>query len=315
MNKSLFLLPVCALFTLLSSSPGRSQEPPAAPLTIAVLPFEASTEKLQGKAAEAATLLAAHLSANPNLWMVERADIEKILGEQTIKLSGLTDPAQSVQAGKILGAKALVTGRLIQSGDVVVLVAKIMSTETSRVFGETASAAESASLEKPASELAEKIGKLMSKQVAVFQIPVERREDRVERLRKLVTGKPLPSVQILVSERELHANTVDPAVDTEMGKTFIELGFEVVSGNEGGKLADVVISGAAFSEAGPRRGQLVSSRARVEIKAVRRADSKVLAVDRETAVAVDITPGTAGKTALQQGAMTLLERLVPKLVL
>jgi hypothetical protein len=45
----------------------------------------------------------------------------------------------------------------------------------------------------------------------------------------------------------------------------------------------------------------------------RRSDGKLLQADRETASAVDLAEHIAGKTALQEAAFTLLERLVPKL--
>lgn len=80
------------------------------------------------------------------------------------------------------------------------------------------------------------------------------------------------------------------------------------------KIPEIIISGEAFSETGARRGQLVSARARVEVKAVRKSDGKLLDSDSETAVAVDIAEATAGKTALQDAAWVLLERMVPKLV-
>jgi hypothetical protein len=284
------------------------------PVTVAVLPFEVSGTDLKDRATEASALLAAQLSANPNLWMVEREEIDKLLSEHTIKLSGLTDPAQSVQAGRMLGARALVTGRLILAGSNIVMVAKIMSTDSSRVFGETATNPAAASLEKSAAELSGKIGKLLEKQAAIFQPSLEKRDERLARLKKLLEGKQLPSVQIQVPEQELRGATPDPAVETELGNGLKELGFEVVTTREGGKQADITISGSAFSEAGVRRGQLVSARARIELKVTRRADDKVLAIDRETSVAVDTAPAVAGKSALQEGAMNLLERVVPKLV-
>ena len=64
---------------------------------------------------------------------------------------------------------------------------------------------------------------------------------------------------------------------------------------------------------GLRRGNLISCKARVEVKAQNRADGKILAVDREAAVVVDITEQTAAKTALQNAAAELASRLAPKL--
>ena len=62
------------------------------------------------------------------------------------------------------------------------------------------------------------------------------------------------------------------------------------------------VTGEAFSEFAGRHGDLVSVKARVEVKAVDRKTGKVLAVDRQTAVAVDLAEQVAGKTALQEAA-------------
>ncbi len=291
--------------------PALAQE--TAPLTVAVLPFESSDEQLSEKAAEAAALLATQLSTKPELWLLERADIEKILGEQTMKLSGLTDPGSAVQVGKLLGAKVLVTGRLIRSGSNSILVAKVMSTETSRVFGETSTANSPEALQQPSFELADKVASLLAKQGAAFRIPVVSREERIARLKKTLEGKKLPSVLVAITEQDLTRPAIDPAVETEFKKSLLELGFEVID-PQSAKVPDVVIKGEAFSETAARRGQLVSARARAEIQATRSSDNKILTADRETTGAVDTAPATAGKSALQEAGLILLERTVPKIV-
>ncbi|MEY2466690.1 MAG: hypothetical protein QOD03_1211, partial [Verrucomicrobiota bacterium] len=70
----------------------------------------------------------------------------------------------------------------------------------------------------------------------------------------------------------------------------------------------------AFSEFGMRKGNLQSCRARIEIKAREVESGKILAVDRQTSVAIDLAEHIAAKTALQNGAGELAERLLPKLV-
>jgi hypothetical protein len=77
--------------------------------------------------------------------------------------------------------------------------------------------------------------------------------------------------------------------------------------------ADVEITGEAFSEFGLRKGNLQSCRARIEITAHDKASGNIIAVDRQTSVAVDIAEHVAAKTALQNGAGELAERLLPKL--
>jgi phenylpyruvate tautomerase PptA (4-oxalocrotonate tautomerase family) len=289
-----------------------TNQPP--PLTVAVLNFESSDERLQGKAAEASTLLGAQLSTNGAVWTIERAEIDKVLGEQTMALSGLNDPATAAKTGKLLGAKVLVTGRLIPTGNSLVVVAKIISTETSRVFGETVTVTKEESLEKPSAELADKVAKLLAAQQSAFTPTFTTTEERIAALKKIIEGKKLPSVQVSIAEVDLRHVAIDPAVETEFQKVLQELGFEVIDPSLSPKQADILITGQAFSETGARRGQLVSARARAEIKAVRRSDGKLLDADRETAVAVDIAEATAGKTALQDAALILIERAVPKLV-
>lgn len=295
-----------------------AQEKPAAPpqpppMTVAVLPFDSSEESLKTKASEVGILLGAQLSSNADLWMVEREELDKLLAEQTIELSGLTDPAGAAKVGKIIGAKVLVTGRLIRNGKGAILVAKIISSETSRVFGETATAADVAVMDKPVEELAGKIGKLVAKQGAVLAPPAISREQRIAKIKESLNGKTLPSIQVRVEEQDLSRVVIDPAVETEFGKIIIELGGTVVDPKEGGDVAEVSITGEAISQTGARRGQLVSARARVELKAVRESDSKILAVDRETSVAVDISDAIAGKSALQNAALILAERVLPAL--
>lgn len=306
--------PLLPLLGLLLTAALRAADVAPQPVTLAVLPFDASDEKFQGKAAEVATMLGAQLSTNAELWLVERAELDKILSEQTLKLSGLADPSSAATVGRLTGARALITGRVIRNGDTIVLVAKVMSTETSRVFGETVTAASLDTMAKPIEELADKIGKLVAKEREVLAPAPATREQRLAKIRASLKGKALPSVQLKIAEHSITRATIDPAVETEFGKTIKELGGEVVDATQGVKPADVLISGEAISELGARRGQLLSSRARVEVKAIRRSDGKVLVIDRETSVGVDIAESVAGKTALQNAALNLIERVLPQIV-
>ncbi|GAB4180944.1 MAG: hypothetical protein Fur0032_22010 [Terrimicrobiaceae bacterium] len=277
------------------------------PLTVAVLGFEGSDDKLRTVATESAELLALHLGTHADLSLVERAEIDRILGEQVIGLSGLTDPASAAKVGQLLGAKALITGRAIRTGDTTLLVAKMMSTETSRVFGETALVGKD--LSTAASELAGKIAATLDSKRAAFEPVVVTRDQRVAKLRETVKGNGR-TVLVKIEERDLGRPVIDPAAQTEFEKTLLELGFAIADPMAG--VPAFRITGEAFSEPGARRGQLVSSRARVEVR-VEIPDGKVLAVDRQTATAVDTAEAIAGKTALEAAAFDLVERLAPKM--
>jgi ribosome maturation factor RimP len=78
--------------------------------------------------------------------------------------------------------------------------------------------------------------------------------------------------------------------------------------------ADIVVTGEGFSEMAGRVGKLVSVKARLEIKAVNRRTGRVVAVDRQTVIALETSEQIAGKTALQNAAAEIAVRLLPKLV-
>jgi hypothetical protein len=127
-----------------------------------------------------------------------------------------------------------------------------------------------------------------------------------------VSGKTLPAVVIMITEQHLGRPVIDPAAQTELTLLLREIGFEVVTPEAAASRADVVaITGEAFSEFGLRRGNLVSCRSRIEINV--KASGKIIAVDRQRDVAVDIAEHSAGKRALETGALKLADRLVPQL--
>ncbi|MFV0416349.1 MAG: CsgG/HfaB family protein [Chthoniobacterales bacterium] len=302
------------LLTLTIALPLQAQDvPPASPnqITAAVLDFQTSDGKLKATGEQVAILLNARLTSVPDLILVERQDIEKILGEQEMGLSGTVSAETAVKVGKLTGAQALITGRLFEAGKKFFLVAKIMSTETGRVFGETTTFSDLAALDGAVEELAGKVQTVVDKQSEVFIVKIETPAEKISRLKKLVEGKSLPVVSVNVSERHIGRALPDPAVDTEFRLVLQQLGFTVLD-SASTQQPDVRITGEAFSEFGARRGNLVSSVARVEIKAVA-ADGTLLATDRQRGVAVDLAENVAAKEALQNAALKLLERLVPKL--
>ncbi|MDF3057804.1 MAG: curli assembly protein CsgG [Rariglobus sp.] len=287
----------------------------AAPLPMAVFDFQTTDRALEKKGGEVATLLNARLSILPDVFLVERQEIEKILGEQEAGISGAISADNAAKIGALVGAKVLVTGRVFESGGKVYVVAKIMSAETGRVYGELATAKDFNAIDPAVEELAGKIAQLTKKQALTLVAKVEDPAARIERLKKLTEGKTLPAVYVSVVEQHLTRAVIDPAVQTEMMIVLKEIGFPVVTVEEAAKLTDVVvISGEAFSELGMRRGNLVSCRARVEITVTQAATKKLLHVDRQMDVAIDIAEHIAAKKSLENAALKLLDRIVPQLV-
>ena len=308
-NSYLFLLLTTFLMTSLLPA---AEMPMPAPVSVAVLDFESKEESVRDFGSKVATLLNAYLSAENGLVLVERSEIEKALGEQELGLSGTVSSETAAKVGHLTGAKVLITGKVFKADRDLMLVAKVIGTETSRVYGELVKGPASSSLDSLASQLATKVASAITSKVDTLVARIPSREDRVETIKKQLGEAKLPTVAIRIPEQHFGSPVVDPAAQTELGLLLQQCGFTLVD-EKSDRKPDVEISGEAFSAFGLRRGNLISCKARVELKAQSRADGKIVAVDRETSVAVDITEQTAAKTALQNAAAELASRLAPKL--
>lgn len=283
------------------------------PLATAVLNFQTSDESMGKQGAEIATLLEADLSTSEHAIMVEREEVEKILSEQELGASGLVSADTAAKIGSLTGAKVLVTGRLFAVGNQYMIVAKIISTETSRVYGVTATLTDLANLPQVAQDLSGKVDGVLATHRDILVAQVESPEQRLQRLRGILGQRPLPSVMVTITERDYTQPSIDPSAQTEIIMQLQALGFQVIDPDQSHRKADILISGEAFSELGARHGNLVSSRGRIELKITRTSTHELLWTDRETQVAVDLGNRTAGKEALEKAAEKLIERLLPKL--
>lgn len=283
------------------------------PLSLAVFDFESKEEAVRDVGPKVATLLNAHLSAAANILLVERAELEKAMGEHELGMSGTVSADTAAKVGHLTGAKVLVTGKVFKLDKDTMVVAKVIGTETGRVYGETAKISGGKTIDDLATELAGKISETVSKRAETLVAKVLTREDRAEALKKVLKDAKRPAVAIKIPERHFGGPVVDPAAETELSLILQQSGFTLVD-EKSSQLADIEITGEAFSAYGLRRGNLISCKARVELKAQRKADGKILAADRETSVAVDIAEQTAAKTALQLAAAELASRLAPRLI-
>jgi len=280
-------------------------------LTVAVFDFESKDEAVRDLGPKVSALISANLSAEPNIVLVERAELEKVLSEHELNLSGTVSADTAVRVGNLTGAKVLVTGRVIKAENSIVIAAKIIGTETSRVYGSMVTQQGKTSILDLSADLAKQISETVTKRGDTLVAQVVSREDRVKKIKSALQGKTLPSVSVQIGEEHFGQRVTDPAAETELGKLLQECGFKLVDEQSTNK-ADVQIAGNAFSAYGLRKGNLISCKARVELKA-HKANGDLLLTDSQTGVAVDISEQTAAKTALQNTAMDLAERILPKL--
>lgn len=337
----------CVVFCLVTiacpcpGQPAAVAEPAAAPsadvapmmVPVAILPFQDRGDNAglprvagapAGDGAKVTDLLFAELVAEPSLMLIEREDLRKLLEEQELSLTGLANPAEANRVGQLTGAKMLVTGSVVRADKSLYLVAKIIGTETSRVLGASVKGTAHDDLGKLADGLASEIVKVVAERGGELLPKVVTREDRLAGLRKSLPAGNRPRVIIEIAERHIASGVaivggpapvvIDPAAETELTLFAKETGFVVIDAKEGKRSnAAVLIQGEAISEPAIRHGNLVSVKARLEVKAIDPATGTVLAIDRQTTVATDLTEQIAAKTALQDAAAAIAERLLPKI--
>jgi len=283
-------------------------------LTVAIFDFDSKDEAVRDLGPKIATLVNASLSAESQIITVERADLEKVLGEQELALSGTVTPDTAAKVGHLTGAKVLVTGRVFKVEKELVLVAKIISTETGRVYGDVVKGnAAGTPITDMAAALAKKIATIITEKGDTLVAKFETIDERIEKIAKALGDAKRPAVSVKIAERHFGQPVIDPAAETEFALMLQRTGFTVVDAKSQ-QNPEIEITGEAFSALAMRKGNLISSKARVEIKVQEKKSGRILAQDRQISVAVDITEQTAAKTALQNAAAELAGRVLPKLV-
>jgi hypothetical protein len=288
----------------------RAADPPL--LTVAVFDFDSHDENVRGTGPKLSALVSALLSTNANIETVERTDLATAMGEQEMGLSGTVGSDTAAKVGHLTGAKVLVTGRVFRTDNELTVVAKIIGTETSVTYGEIAQGPAAGNLTDLAGKVAVKVAKAISDKADMLVSKAETREQKIDRIVKALKEGKRPAVLIRLPETHFGLPVIDPAAQTELAYILDKAGFTVVDEKSDQK-PDIEISGQAFSAYGMRKGNLVSCKSRVELKAQERVSGKILFQDSQTSVAVDIAEQTAAKTALQNAADEMAERLVPKL--
>jgi len=95
---------------------------------------------LQGKASDLGRFLSEEMSiglvmAKKPFVVVDRANLNRLMAEHKLTMSGLVDPENTKKLGQFSGAEALVIGTITDLGNDLVLAVKITSTDTAEIVG------------------------------------------------------------------------------------------------------------------------------------------------------------------------------------
>ncbi|MHB9132813.1 MAG: CsgG/HfaB family protein [Armatimonadota bacterium] len=312
------LLALCfsALLPAFSAPKEDKDKAPVVPemAATAIFPFQERGSGVKDYGMKISDIIFASLATNADILMVDRAEMQKMLDEAQMNISGMVSPSQATQVGQLIGAKIIVTGSVFLVDKSIYLTAKIIGTETSRVFGESVKGNVTDDLSTLTDQLAEKISARITTDTDKLVAKPPTVKDVIEDVNKALGTATRPTVVVTITERHVGQFTIDPAAETEMVAICKGTGFTVMESGTGIKGAYILIKGEGISEFATKIGNLVCVKARLEVKAINPVTNEVLAIDRQTVMVVDLTEQIAGKSALQQASALIAERLLPKLV-
>lgn len=277
----------------------QAEEELAIPLSVAVLDFKDGSEALKGTGASASALLQVRLTTDSDAILVERAELNEVLAEQELTLSGSVTPAQAAKVAQLTGAEVLVSGRVFAVQDQIHLVAKVISSSSSRMFGATASYERGDSIDDAIAKLGKDVSAILKDKTGDLRGAESLQEQTLAKVKaSLKDGKP-QRIFIEIPEQVVQTEALDPAARTEIARTLEAAGWQVVNNR---KKADLIIKGEAFAETAVRRGNLWFSRARLEFS-VSNKQGKTLKTDRVVCGDVDLAQAVSAKGALQKAGL------------
>ncbi|MEO1237406.1 MAG: CsgG/HfaB family protein [Planctomycetota bacterium] len=308
------------------------------PIAVSVLPFAVSSEDgaIGDQVADLVTVL---LSADRGFRLVDRQTLDRVLDEQALSGTGLVDTQRAIEVGNLVGAQIIVAGRVFELGRSRMMTAKLIGTETTLIEG----VIERAPLGTPSDEMVLALGEQIVGLLAERGHTLVARPtppDPTDAMIRTLAGRDLPTFAVLVTEEDLtpaaaaSAEPPDPAVETDLKSVLARAGVDVrdVPANDLAEWAqaeawtdpkawprtldgvDYVLTGKAFSEPTGRMRQLHLAGARAEINVIQRRDGRIVLAAAETTRGVDLSPGLAGKNALEAAGRNLSIRLLAHLI-
>lgn len=169
--------------------------------------------------------------------VVERALLDKLLGELKLGSSNLADPGTALSLGRIIAARLIISGKIIYSGAQTQISLRIIETETGKI---SAAVNESFGSATPASVLADKLSKnLLEKIDKLYPLRTRISEigDSGIRLNAGLKSGVREGQQFKVMDKDVILKTVSVESDTSLsrivaGKNTLQEGLRLEAINE-----------------------------------------------------------------------------------
>ncbi|MFC1684500.1 hypothetical protein ACFL0R_03390 [Pseudomonadota bacterium] len=131
-NSILKLLAVMAMFVMAVSSVSAEHK-----YTTVIFPFAEKGDHIEDFGKRISNELSANLFDSPDVTLVNQDDLQRQLDEAMLEISEMVNLTQANEIGRITGTQIVITGTIMESGDSIIIVSRVISTKTSREFIET----------------------------------------------------------------------------------------------------------------------------------------------------------------------------------
>ncbi len=303
--------------------------PPAAPpaektrpIRIAIFDLEVpGSAGLDG--ATLTDLIIPIVASMTDVTIVNRDQLARVATEHQMALAGLADSADAVELGRFADAQYILVGRARIIGDLQYVVQKIVDVQTTVQWVVSAKAPVTLGVEG----LMDRLEPRLQETIRAIQSADPDRSPAAlpEALRKASRYLRDKVVLVNVTEEHLSRPLRDPAARMAVMHRLESLGIEVVviedpptgwksalmqTGRFGEVAVDYLIEGTGTSAFAAEIQNLVSCRARVELRLVPLPGHRVAAAERGIGAAVDLVEALAAKSALEGAATEACDGLL-----
>jgi len=319
---SLLLLGVSEVF-------GRPVPPPVTPPAETTRPIRIAIFDVQVPAkvdldgATLTDLIIPIVSDMADVTIVNRDQLARVATEHQMSLTGLADSADAVELGRFADAQYILVGRASIIGDLQYVVQKIVDVQTTVQWVVSVKAPVTQGVEGLMDRLEPRLREII---LAIQSADPGRSPAALpEALRKAARHLRDKVVLVNVTEEHLSRPLRDPAARMAVMHRLEELGIEVIvmedppagwkaalmqTGRFGGIAVDYLIEGTGTSAFAAEIQNLISCRARVELRLVPLPGHRVAAVERGIGAKVDLVEALAAKSALEAAATEACDGLL-----
>lgn len=290
------------------------------PYPVAIFPFEVTDPQLEGYGGKTSDLLFANLAGTEGIRLVERAEMDRILDETELNLSGMVDSRTAAKVGQLTGAKLIITGKIYEIGGELILISRLIGTETSRVTGAKVTGDLDASFTDLLDRLSGKLAKTIRNRAQTLVAKDRSKQDLVDELKEEVGMADRPRLVVDIKDRHVGGRTMQSVTQTELQYYLDALGFSVIDKDAAfdddgvdRTMVDFMVKGNGASQTMMQHEDVISSKARVEVEAVDVNTGEVVATARAVSVEIGLADRLAAKKALKHAAQKIAHKLIPRL--